>query len=92
MTQWLKLGESGAGGTNVCLLILSLLWGFRGSSADTESSCNVRDLGSIPELGKYPREGNSYPPQYSGPENSVDCISQSKELNMTNQYSDCNAT
>ena len=32
------------------------------------------DLGSIPRLGRSPGEGNSYPLQYSGLENSMDCI------------------
>ena len=32
------------------------------------------DLGSIPGLGKSPGEGKGYSPQYSGLENSVDCI------------------
>ena len=31
-------------------------------------------LGSIPGLGRSPGEGNSYPLQYSGLENSIDCI------------------
>ena len=31
-------------------------------------------LGSIPELGRSPGEGKGYPLQYSGLENSVDCI------------------
>ena len=39
-----------------------------------ESACNVGDLGSIPGLGRSPRKGNSYPYQYSGLENSMDCI------------------
>ena len=30
--------------------------------------------GSIPELGRSPGEGNGYPLQYSGLENSMDCI------------------
>ena len=34
---------------------------FPGSSAGEESTCNVRDLGSIPELGRSPGEENSYP-------------------------------
>ena len=34
----------------------------------------VWDLGSIPGLGRYPGEGNGYPLQYSGLENSMDCI------------------
>ena len=32
------------------------------------------DLGLIPGLGRSPGEGNSYPLQYSGLENSMDCI------------------
>ena len=32
------------------------------------------DLGSIPGLGKSPGEGKGYPLQYSGLENSTDCI------------------
>ena len=32
------------------------------------------DLGSIPGLERYCREGNSYQFQYSGLENSIDCI------------------
>ena len=33
------------------------------------------DLDSIPELGRSPGEGKSYPLQYSGLENSMDCSS-----------------
>ena len=32
------------------------------------------DLGLIPGLGRSPGEGNGYPLQYSGLENSMDCI------------------
>ena len=32
------------------------------------------DLGLIPRLGRSPAEGNGYPLQYSGLENSKDCI------------------
>ena len=32
------------------------------------------DLDSIPGLGSSPEEGNSYPLQHSGLENSMDCI------------------
>ena len=39
-----------------------------------ESACNARDLGSIPELGRSLGEGKGYPLQYSGLENSMDCI------------------
>ena len=37
-----------------------------------ESTCNVGDLGSIPGLGRSPGEGNGYPLQCSGLENSMD--------------------
>ena len=48
--------------------------GFPGSSAGKESACNVGDLGSIPGLGRSPGEGKGYPLQYTGLENSMDCI------------------
>ena len=48
--------------------------GFPGSSAGKESAYNVGDLGSIPGLGRSPGEGKGYPLQYSGLENSMDCI------------------
>ena len=48
--------------------------GFPGDSAGKESTCNVGDLGSILGLGRSPGEGNGYPLQYSGLENSMDCI------------------
>ena len=38
---------------------------FPCDSAGKESTCNVGDLGSIPALGRSPREGNCYPLQYS---------------------------
>ena len=47
--------------------------GFPGGSDGKESACNVRDLGSIPGLGRSPGEGNGYPLQDSGLENSTDC-------------------
>ena len=48
--------------------------GFPGSSTGKESACNVGDLGLIPGLGRSPKEGKSYPLQYSGLENSMGCI------------------
>ena len=42
--------------------------------AGKESACNMGDLGSIPGLGKSPEEGKGYSLQYSGLENSLDCI------------------
>ena len=47
---------------------------FPGSSDSKESACNSGDLGSIPGLGRSSGEGKGYPHQYSGLENSVDCI------------------
>ena len=34
----------------------------------------VRSMGSVPGLGRSPGEGNGYPLQYSGLENSMACI------------------
>ena len=45
-------------------------WGF---PCIAESTCNAGDLLSIPGLGRYPGKGKSYPLQYSGLENSMDC-------------------
>ena len=45
---------------------------FPGGSAGKESACSAGDLGSIPGLGRYPGEGNSYPLQYSCLENPMD--------------------
>ena len=47
---------------------------FPGGSAGKESACNEGDLGLVPGLGRYPGEGKGYPLQYSGLENSMDCI------------------
>ena len=43
-------------------------------SAGRESACSSGDLGSIPESGRSPGEGKGYPLQYSGLENSMDCV------------------
>ena len=45
--------------------------GFPDGSDNKESTCNARDLGWIPGLGRSRGEGNSYPFQYSGLENSM---------------------
>ena len=39
-----------------------------------KESTNVGDVSSIPGLGRSPGEGKGYPLQYSGLENSMDCI------------------
>ena len=48
--------------------------GFPCGSADKESTRNAGDLGLIPALGRSPGEGKGYPLQYSGLENSMNCI------------------
>ena len=48
--------------------------GFPGGSDGKESACNVGDLGSVPGLRRSPGEGKGYPLQYSGLENSMDCM------------------
>ena len=48
--------------------------GFPCGSDGKESTCSVGDLGSIPGLERSPEEGKGYPLQYSGLENSLDCI------------------
>ena len=48
--------------------------GFPCGSAGKESAHHAGDLGLIPGLGRSPEEGKGYPLQYSGLENSMDCI------------------
>ena len=71
--------------TSVQFLSQEILWrrarlptpvflGFPRGSAGKKSACNVGDLGSLHGLGRSPGEGKGYPLQYSGLENSMDCI------------------
>ena len=48
--------------------------GFPHNSVGKESDYNARDSCLIPGLGRFPGEGKGYPLQYSGLENSMDCI------------------
>ena len=48
--------------------------GFPCGLAGKESAGDLGDLGSIPGWGKSPGERKGYPLQYSGLENSIDCI------------------
>ena len=57
-------------GFYICLLNM----GFPGGSAGKVSTCNAEDLGLIPGLGRSPGEAKGYPLQYSGLENSRDCM------------------
>ena len=54
-------------------LRVNVISGFPGGSAGKESACNVGDLTFL-GLGRSPREEKGYPLQYSGLENSRDCI------------------
>ena len=54
-----------------------------GGSDGKESACHAGDLGSIPGLGRYLGEGNGYPLQYSGLENSMDSLWGHKESDTT---------
>ena len=56
------------------LSLIFIVMGFPCGSAGKESACHVGDLGSIPRLGRSPGEGKGYSLQYSGLENSMDCI------------------
>ena len=48
--------------------------GFPCGSAGKESARSAGDLGLIPGLGSYPREGKGYLLQCSGMGNSMECI------------------
>ena len=61
------------GTTKRCPCFLSPL-GLPCDSAVKASGHNAGDLGSIPGLGRSPGEGKGYPLQYSGLENSMDCV------------------
>ena len=61
----------------------SSILGLPCGSAGKESACNTGDLGSIPGFGRCPRERKGYPPQYSGLENSMDCIVHGVEKSQT---------
>ena len=43
----------------------------------------MQETGSIPGLGRSPGEGKGYPLQYSGLENSMDCIVQGVTKSQT---------
>ena len=61
--------------------------GFPGGSAGKESTCIVGDLTSIAGLGRSHGKEKGYLLQYSGLENSMDCIVHGIELNMSEQLS-----
>ena len=56
------------------LNILDTEYGFPCGSAGKESACNAENPGFIAGSGRSPGEGKGCPLQYSGLENSTDCI------------------
>ena len=50
------------------------IWDFLCGSDGKETASNAGDLVSIPGLGRSPGERKGHPLQYSGIENSIDCI------------------
>ena len=59
------------------------LLGFPDSSVVKESARNAGDPGLIPGSGRSAGEGNGYPLQYSGLENSMDCVVHGVTKNRT---------
>ena len=76
--------------------VLACSQSFSGGSDGKESACNVRDLGSIPGLGRSPGGGHGNPLQYSCLENppgqpaGLQSMGH-KELDMTEQLSTAHA-
>ena len=62
--------------SSACLYIVLMMSfedrSFPGGSEGKASACNAGDLGSIPESGRSPGEGNGNPLQYSCLENPMD--------------------
>ena len=73
-----------------CVPSLLFTWGqtvvdFPCGSAGKESAYNVGDLGSIPGLGRSPRERKGYPLQYSGLKSPVDYSPQGRKESETTE-------
>ena len=64
-------------------ILLSSPLGFPGGIMVKSLSANAGDSGLIPVLERSPGEGNGYPLQYSGLENSMDCIVHVVEKSQT---------
>ena len=65
------------------LQTLRSVMGFPRGSSGKESLSNTGDQGSIPGLGRSPVEGEGYPFQYSGLENSMDCTAHGVAKSQT---------
>ena len=53
---------------------MAILWASLVARLVENPSAVAGGLGLIPGLGRSPEEGRDYPLQYSGLENSMDCI------------------
>ena len=60
--------------------------GFPCGSTGKESACNAGDLGLIPGLGRSPRQGKSYPLQYSDPENPMEVHGVTKSWTQLSDF------
>ena len=72
--RWMTTSSWLSGSWRSFLYSSSVYSGLPCGSAGKESVRNVGDLGSIPGLGRSSGEGKGCPLQYSGLENSMDCI------------------
>ena len=64
------------------VIMMMITKDFPGGSDGKASVYNVRDLGSIPGLGRFPGEGNGNPLQYLCLENPMDGGAWCKLLSM----------
>ena len=60
--------------------------GFPEGSGGKKSAFNAGGIGSIPRSGRSPGEGNGYPFQYSGLENSMDWIGVAKSWTRLSDF------
>ena len=58
----------------MCVCVCIYIGIYTGIHAGKESACNAEDLALIPEMERSPGEGKDYPLQYSGLENSMECV------------------
>ena len=76
---------------HICKHAFNAFRGLPDSSVGKESACNAEDLGLIPGLERSPGERKGYPLQYSGLEDSMDCIAHGVAKSQT-QLSDFHFT
>ena len=74
VSQLFVSGGQSIGASASASVLMNIQGCFPCGSARKEFTCNAGDLGLITGLGKSPGEGKGYPFQYSGLENSLDCI------------------